>query len=51
MIEGRFNDETGQFEHRLFDKGSFFETFSGWAKGVVIGRARPGGIPMGVLLL
>ena len=49
MIEGRFNDETGQFEHGLFDKGSFFETLSGWAKGVVIGRARLGGIPMGVI--
>lgn len=49
MIEGRFNDETGQFETGLFDKGSFFETLSGWAKGVVVGRARLGGIPMGVI--
>lgn len=49
MIEGRFNEETKHFETGLFDKGSFFETLSGWAKGVVVGRARLGGIPMGVI--
>ena len=47
MIEGR-ETETG-FEYGLFDKGSFQETLSGWAKGVTIGRARLGGIPMGVI--
>ena len=47
MIEGR-ETESG-FEYGLFDKGSFFETLSGWAKGVVVGRARLGGIPLGVI--
>ncbi|OXT10137.1 hypothetical protein B9K06_26575, partial [Bacillus sp. OG2] len=42
MIEGR-NTDSG-FEYGLFDKGSFQETLSGWAKGVCIGRARLGGI-------
>ena len=28
----------------FFDKGSFKETLAGWAKGVVVGRARLGGI-------
>lgn len=37
------------FEAGLFDKDSFQETLSGWAKGVVVGRARLGGIPLGVI--
>lgn len=48
MLEGRTKDN-GEFEYGLFDKGSFFETLSGWAKGVVVGRARLGGIPLGVI--
>lgn len=48
MIAGRELDD-GQFESGLFDKDSFTETLSGWAKGVVVGRARLGGIPMGVI--
>lgn len=48
MIEGRENEE-GEFESGLFDKNSFQETLSGWAKGVVVGRARLGGIPIGVI--
>ncbi|CAK9435969.1 uncharacterized protein LODBEIA_P05660 [Lodderomyces beijingensis] len=47
MIEGKETD--GEFESGLFDKGSFQETLSGWAKGVVVGRARLGGIPIGVI--
>ncbi|ODV93626.1 hypothetical protein PACTADRAFT_51402 [Pachysolen tannophilus NRRL Y-2460] len=47
MIEGR-ETESG-FEYGMFDKDSFCETLSGWAKGVVVGRARLGGIPMGVI--
>lgn len=47
MIEGR-ETESG-FEYGLFDKDSFQETLSGWARGVTIGRARLGGIPMGVI--
>ena len=48
MISGKHNDD-GSFESGLFDKDSFQETLSGWAKGVVVGRARLGGIPMGVI--
>jgi len=33
----------------FFDKDSFFETLSGWAKNIIVGRARLGGIPMGVI--
>ena len=33
----------------LFDKDSFVETMGGWAKSVVCGRARLGGIPVGVI--
>lgn len=33
----------------LFDKGSFQEALGGWARTVVVGRARLGGIPMGVI--
>eukprot|EP00923_Selenidium_pygospionis_P052652 GHVN01091171.1.p1 GENE.GHVN01091171.1~~GHVN01091171.1.p1 ORF type:complete len:2264 (-),score=531.53 GHVN01091171.1:305-6862(-) len=33
----------------VFDQGSFTEYMGGWAKGVVVGRARLGGIPVGVI--
>lgn len=33
----------------FFDRDSFVETLSGWARTVVVGRARLGGIPMGVV--
>ncbi|KAJ1977442.1 acetyl-coenzyme-A carboxylase [Dimargaris xerosporica] len=33
----------------FFDKGSWVETLGGWARTVVVGRARLGGIPMGVV--
>jgi len=33
----------------LFDKDSFQETLGGWARTVVVGRARLAGIPMGVI--
>lgn len=48
MIAGK-ELENGDFEHGLFDKHSFQETLSGWARGVVVGRARLGGIPIGVI--
>jgi acetyl-CoA carboxylase/biotin carboxylase 1 len=37
------------FQSGLFDRGSFEEALGGWAKTVVVGRARLGGIPMGVI--
>jgi len=33
----------------FFDQGSFQETLAGWGKSVVAGRARLGGIPIGVI--
>ena len=42
-------DEDGKWLSGFFDKGSFQEALSGWAKTVVTGRARLGGIPMGVI--
>ncbi|MBE3047543.1 hypothetical protein IMZ48_34530, partial [Candidatus Bathyarchaeota archaeon] len=52
MIGGRYadpDDEASDFEPGLFDKDSFVETLGGWAKTVVVGRARLGGIPIGVI--
>jgi acetyl-CoA carboxylase / biotin carboxylase 1 len=43
-------DEKGQWLSGFFDRDSFSETLAGWAKTVVIGRARLGGIPMGVIV-
>ena len=38
------------WEGGFFDRHSFVETLSGWAKTVVVGRARLGGVPMGVIV-
>lgn len=43
-------DADGGWQTGFFDKGSFTETLSGWAKTVIVGRARLGGIPMGVVI-
>ncbi|EME32530.1 bifunctional acetyl-CoA carboxylase/biotin carboxylase [Galdieria sulphuraria] len=34
----------------FFDRGSWMEAMSGWAKTVICGRARLGGIPVGVIV-
>ncbi|KAJ2907251.1 hypothetical protein MKZ38_006545 [Zalerion maritima] len=47
MISGKQSEDG--FEHGLFDKDSFVESLGGWARTVVVGRARLGGIPMGVI--
>lgn len=47
IIGGKEDDEG--FMPGLFDRDSFVETLGGWAKTVVVGRARLGGIPMGVI--
>ncbi|KAF9175178.1 acetyl-coenzyme-A carboxylase [Mortierella sp. AD011] len=50
MLAGKEPEEEGaSFQTGFFDKGSFTETLSGWARTVVVGRARLGGIPMGVI--
>eukprot|EP00536_Pseudo-nitzschia_multiseries_P005377 jgi/Psemu1/318630/estExt_fgenesh1_pm.C_1000011 len=43
-------DDSGVWQSGFFDKGSFKEALAGWAKTVVVGRARLGGIPMGVVI-
>lgn len=49
FIEGKTDETTSEWMSGFFDKGSFQETLSGWAQTVVVGRARLGGIPMGVI--
>ena len=34
----------------FFDRGTFVESLAGWARTVIVGRARLGGIPVGVIL-
>lgn len=48
-IKGRGEPGKPGFEKGFFDVGSFTEVLSGWAKTVVTGRARLGGIPVGVI--
>jgi len=48
LLTGK-EDDDGNWLSGFFDKGSFVESLSGWAKTVVVGRARLGGIPMGVI--
>ena len=47
--EGKTDEASSEWLSGFFDKGSFQETLSGWAQTVVVGRARLGGIPMGVI--
>ncbi|XP_078164139.1 acetyl-CoA carboxylase 1-like isoform X1 [Carex rostrata] len=43
------NDVKGNWLGGIFDKGSFVEALEGWAKTVVTGRAKLGGIPVGII--
>ena len=47
MIAGAVVD--GVYVPGLFDRDSFQETLAGWATSVVVGRARLGGMPFGVI--
>lgn len=47
MIAGTTVD--GNWVSGFFDKGSWVECLNNWAKTVITGRARLGGIPMGVI--
>ena len=47
MLAG--NMVNGQWVSGFFDKGSFQEYLADWGKSVVVGRARLGGMPMGVI--
>ncbi|GBC48526.2 uncharacterized protein OCT59_029816 [Rhizophagus irregularis] len=51
LIAGKYETERepSSWVGGFFDKGSFVETLGGWARTVVVGRARLGGIPMGVI--
>ncbi|KZP16603.1 acetyl CoA carboxylase [Athelia psychrophila] len=49
FITGKEDEQSSEWQSGFFDKGSFQETLSGWAQTVVVGRARLGGIPMGVI--
>ena len=49
FIEGKVDETTTEWLSGFFDQGSFQETLGGWAQTVVVGRARLGGIPMGVI--
>eukprot|EP01062_Namystynia_karyoxenos_P024981 TRINITY_DN19789_c0_g2_i1.p1 TRINITY_DN19789_c0_g2~~TRINITY_DN19789_c0_g2_i1.p1 ORF type:complete len:2257 (+),score=954.46 TRINITY_DN19789_c0_g2_i1:116-6886(+) len=42
-------DNSGKWTPGLFDFGSFQESLSEWAKTVIVGRAKLGGIPVGVI--
>ncbi|CAI6341048.1 unnamed protein product [Periconia digitata] len=47
LIGGK--EDADGFQSGLFDRDSFEEALGGWAKTVVVGRARLGGIPVGVI--
>ncbi|KAG8788142.1 acetyl-coenzyme-A carboxylase [Serendipita sp. 397] len=49
FIEGKRDEISSEWMSGFFDEGSFQETLSGWAQTVVVGRARLGGIPMGII--
>ncbi|XP_060973718.1 acetyl-CoA carboxylase 1-like isoform X1 [Cannabis sativa] len=42
-------DGQGKWIGGIFDKNSFVETLDGWARTVVTGRAKLGGIPVGIV--
>ena len=48
MLAGTTSDN-GNWVSGFFDRGSWMETLSAWAMTVICGRARLGGIPMGVI--
>jgi acetyl-CoA carboxylase / biotin carboxylase 1 len=49
LLAGGLDDE-GVWRTGFFDNDSFKESLAGWAKTVIVGRARLGGIPMGVII-
>ncbi|XP_026178498.1 acetyl-CoA carboxylase isoform X3 [Mastacembelus armatus] len=50
MLAGRSHPTVrGAWQSGFFDHGSFMEIMGSWAQTVVVGRARLGGIPLGVI--
>ena len=47
FLAGKYVDD--KWISGFFDEGTFTETLCGWARTVVVGRARLGGIPMGIV--
>ncbi|KAJ9167051.1 hypothetical protein P3X46_021733 [Hevea brasiliensis] len=43
------SDSSGKWLGGIFDRDSFIETLEGWARTVVTGRAKLGGIPVGII--
>lgn len=50
LLAGSGDPNSSTWQSGLFDRNSFVEVLGGWAKTVVIGRGRLGGIPMGVIV-
>uniref|UniRef100_A0AAV1VHC7 Acetyl-CoA carboxylase n=1 Tax=Peronospora matthiolae TaxID=2874970 RepID=A0AAV1VHC7_9STRA len=50
LLAGKVDEVAGKWVSGLMDKDSFRETLAGWAKSVIVGRARLGGIPCGVVV-
>lgn len=46
----RLSSDSQSWKSGFFDKNSFIETLGGWAKTVVVGRGRLGGIPIGAIV-
>lgn len=49
MLAGRIINDGTDWESGFFDRGSWDEIMAPWAQTVVCGRARLGGIPVGVI--
>ena len=49
LLAGVEDPLTGDWKSGLFDRNSFMEVLGDWAKTVVVGRARLGGLPVGVV--
>lgn len=49
LFTGSWATMTGQWESGFFDRNSWSEIMSQWAQTVITGRARLGGIPVGVI--
>ncbi len=49
LIAGVTDEMAGSWISGLFDRNSFTETLAGWGKTVVTGRARLGGLPVGIV--
>ncbi|XP_077865467.1 LOW QUALITY PROTEIN: acetyl-CoA carboxylase-like, partial [Saccoglossus kowalevskii] len=49
MLNGRVDSDQAEWISGFFDKDSFMEIMKPWAQTVVCGRAKLGGIPLGVI--